>query len=134
MSLRIGDTLIGRPLTAIEMGLLAAVIAAALCRRKDGALAAGLGGLALGEAIDAFMSIPEFAAKWVTEQFDAALQALENWARSLGLDLIANAFGQARSLFNQFKEWAEGLFGRAGQMLLAAILIYLVYSRFFLRR
>lgn len=134
MSFSIGQNLIGRPLTSIEMALLAAIIAALLCRRKSSVAAAGLGAFGLGEAIDAFMSIPAFAAAWALQKWDESLAALENWARSLGLDLVANAFGQARSLFAQLKEWAEGLFGRVGQMLLAAILIYLVYSRFFLRR
>lgn len=142
MSFSIGQNTIGRPLTSIEMALLAAAMAALLCRRrKTGAAVGFAGGYSVGEAwnavseaLNAFWDIPNFAAKWAMEQFAAALKALEDWARSFGADFLADAFARARGLFEQLKEWAEQMFGRAGQMLLAAVLLYLVYSRFFLRR
>ena len=125
---------LGRKLNAVEMGLLAAMMASLLCRRKSAAVGGFVGGAGLGEAWDLATRAPEFLTNFVAEQFDAALAALEQFARSFGLGFLADAFARARNLFQQLKDWAEGLFGKTGQMLLTLVLIYLVYSRFFLRQ
>ena len=124
----------------LATGLLAGLIAAATCQAQkrvpSGVLPGiGVGGLAAALAwLARTLGDPSLIPDLLTGAVDQALAAAESLARGLGLDLLADAMGRARSLFNDLKEWADRTLGQGGRLLLGLFLIYLVYQRFFLRR
>ncbi len=118
--------------------LVAGMVAAASCqaskRLPAGSLAGG-GIIGIGAALEWFRTnFPGSVTDLLAGAVDSALAAAEDMLRALGMDLIANAMAQARSLFNDLQQWADETLGGAGRTILGLILVYWVYSRFFLRR
>jgi hypothetical protein len=126
-------------------GLVAGGLSMATCAARKNTLASGglgaLGGGALGflaKRIWDYLTDPMGAAndvgKFALDLVTATLGAVENALRATGAGLLADAVGQARALFEELQRWVESRFGSAGRMLIGLSVVYLVISRFFLRR
>lgn len=124
--------------TAVAAGLLAFLGCKANKSAPTGVLA-GLGVGSLTSVVGAFLASlssldPSIIPDLLAGAVDQALAAMEGVLRAVGLGVVADAIGQARSLFNDLKAWADATLGEGGRLLLGLFLIYLVYQRFFLRR